>query len=222
MPTTSGKKIPFLFSLRTLYIISQAALLEKRMPWKSPSEAANPTAMARSKSGAKSIRGQISAPIPIADPIDNGFADRTYTDLSREPTHLSSNTGSADAAVDRPIRVVPTAPAENTSSAVRASRSEAVTKRLSVDGTPQRGSLPPTGKRLSKSQSKPSAAPERKRSPIRNAIGRLFGRKKKTVSQLTEPYEPAQRASAPPPNAVSIGCTCSSLLAFANNVVEQD
>ncbi|KAM3540123.1 hypothetical protein ARSEF1564_006962 [Beauveria bassiana] len=68
--------------------------------------------------------------------------------------------------------------------------------KVTIDETAARNPTPEAGRRLSKTQKKDT--PVRKRSPIRNVIGRLFGRRKKTPSQLTRTPEPAQRSSAPP------------------------
>ncbi|KAJ4144953.1 hypothetical protein LMH87_003820 [Akanthomyces muscarius] len=140
--------------------------------------------MARAKLGAKSIRGQISAPIPVPDSYEEHV----------EPTQLHQ---SREAAQQLGSRSKPQN--QNTKTADDStvlSKVQSGAQRVTIDKAADRSPTPEAGKRLSKSLAK--EAPVRKRSPIRNVLGRLFGRRKKTPSQLTTASEPVHRSSAPP------------------------
>lgn len=152
------------------------------MPWKSSSSSVTerPKAMAKPKPGNKSIRGQISAPIPVADSSVGEFAEPKQLPIQAQDVnrnYLPNNTGEVTA----PSRVA----------------SAAATQRVTISEASNHTNAPEGSKRLSKTQAKEPSA--RKKSPIRNALGRLFSRRKKTASQLTTASEPAQRSSAPPP-----------------------
>lgn len=146
--------------------------------------------MARAKLGAKSIRGQISAPIPVPDSYEE-HVESTQLHQSREAAQQlgsrskpqNQNTKTAD---DSTVL----------------SKVQSGAQRVTIDKAADRSPTPEAGKRLSKSLAK--EAPVRKRSPIRNVLGRLFGRRKKTPSQLTTASEPVHRSSAPPQQVVII------------------
>ncbi|OAQ98733.1 hypothetical protein LLEC1_06979 [Akanthomyces lecanii] len=156
------------------------------MPWKSSSSsaAAQPNAMARARPGAKSIRGQISAPIPARDSYEE-HVEPTQLHQSREGTQqLGSNTIPKN---------------QNTETADHStvlSKVQTGAQKLTINKTADRSPTPNAGKRLSKIQE--NEAPVRKTSSIRNVLGRLFGRRKTTPSQLTTASVPVQRSSAPP------------------------
>ncbi|KAJ6784374.1 hypothetical protein PWT90_05898 [Aphanocladium album] len=149
------------------------------MPWKSASSSVTgrPKTMVKSKAGGKSIRGQISAPIPVANSLVGEFAEPKQLPVQArdfDPSHRGNS--------EEPV-------------ASANAQSGATTQRVTIDQGASLGA-PEGPKRLSKVQTK--EPPVRKKSPIRNALGRLFNRRKKTVSQLTTESEPAQRSSAPP------------------------
>ncbi|XWW97153.1 hypothetical protein V2A60_005134 [Cordyceps javanica] len=165
------------------------------MPWKSSSSsvAAKQKPMARSKPGGKSIRGPISAPIPFTDSYQYGeFAGPVQLHQSREGAQkLVSNSESRQ---PQGFGQSQTAKAANDSAVL--SKVQSGSQRVIIDTSAAQNPPHEASKRSSKSQTKDS--PARKRSPIRNALGRLFGRRKKTTSQLTTSSEPIQRSSAPP------------------------
>lgn len=160
------------------------------MPWKSSSSsaAAKPKPMARAKPGAKSIRGQISAPIPVPESYEE-YSEPTQQHQSREASQHDGRNMPQN-------HITKTADDSTIISKVQSGA-----QRVTVDKSADRSPTPEVGKRLSKLQAK--EAPVRKRSPIRNVLGRLFGRRKKTPSQLTTASEPV-RSSAPPQQMVII------------------
>ncbi|KAJ3473584.1 hypothetical protein NLG97_g10232 [Lecanicillium saksenae] len=133
--------------------------------------------MAKSKPSGKSIRGQISAPMPVTDPLVGEFAQPKQFPIQAQDFGPSQ----------------PGKPSEEPVAA-SVTQPEATTQRVTIDQGASLGASGPP-KRLSKIQTKEPQA--RKKSPIRNALGRLFSRRKKTVSQLTTQSEPAQRSSVP-------------------------
>ncbi|KAM3444031.1 hypothetical protein NHJ13734_001630 [Beauveria thailandica] len=163
------------------------------MPWKASSSPAAATSkpMGKSKPAATSIRGQISAPIPVADSYGH-LSEPKQIHLSQQAAQHGSNI--------RPRQAQGFDQNHTTNAADNStppSQVQSVDQRVTIDETAARNSTTPeVGRRLSKTQKKD--APVRKRSPIRHVIGRLFGRRKKTPSQLTTTSEPAQRSSAPP------------------------
>jgi hypothetical protein len=132
------------------------------MPWKSASGAkSGKTGPMRSKS----IRGQISAPIPIPDPLEEELvgerqgASQNQANAAPGPTNNS------------PPRSLPGTGARNS-----AGRS---TNPSSIVSTSDRGAS-----RSSKSQAK--TQPERKKSTIRTVFSKLFGREKKAASRTSK------------------------------------
>lgn len=154
--------------------------------------------MARSKSGSKSIRGQISAPKPLDDSLVAEFTEPNHLELSREQTQLSRTASSqlhADGRIHHANDISPS------TTAVQAYQGTA--QRVEFNDIDYNNAAQESGKRLSNLQTKPP--PPRKRSPIRDALSRLFGRRKKTASQLTTVSEPSpQRTSAPLQQVVNI------------------
>ncbi|OAA67524.1 hypothetical protein ISF_03700 [Cordyceps fumosorosea ARSEF 2679] len=164
------------------------------MPWKSSSSsvAAEPMPMARSKSGAKSVRGQISSPIPVPDPYMEFPESPQVPQFTDEAQQAGSNSNPRHARFDQNQR------AKTPDDYAALSKVQSGTQRGTMDTSATQSSTQDAGKRLSKEKAKD--VPARKRSPIRNVLGRLFGRRKKTTtSQITTTPEPTpQRSSAPP------------------------
>ncbi|KFA73566.1 hypothetical protein S40288_09455, partial [Stachybotrys chartarum IBT 40288] len=171
------------------------------------------TSMARSQTGSQSIRGRISSPIPIPNPMDDQhpvpdppsvhIAPALASEVNDTPSELPRRDKSASPMMPSPgprstlisnrspepeallSSSVPSGMAhESASPVLRTSPPNAVRySTMSVSaGTEQSGN--------SKDQ------PQRKKSSLRGALGRLFGRKKSTPSPESNP-----RASRkPPPN----------------------
>lgn len=132
------------------------------MPWKSASGAKS------SKTGpmrSKSIRGQISAPIPIPDPLEERPAEESQAASQEQANTAPGRTNNS------PPRSLPGTGARNS-----AGHS---TNPSSVVSTSDRGN-----NRFSKSQMK--AQPEKKKSTIRTVFGKLFGRDKKAASRTSK------------------------------------
>lgn len=150
------------------------------MPWKSASGAGS------GKTGAmrsKSIRGQISAPIPVPDPLEQDVVDNLQGVPSNQ---LHSVSGQSDSS---PPRSRP-----NTTLRQSAGRS--------TNPSSMASSVGPGGSRLSKSQ--PSGQPERKKSTLRKVFGKLFGKREKTPSRTSKssygdaPLHPQHRSVSRP------------------------
>lgn len=180
------------------------------MPWKSSSPTAigRQKTMARSKSGSRSIRGQISAPKPLDDSLVTEFAEPNHLELSREQTHLSRTASSqlhADSQIHHANDISPSTTAVQTY--------QGAAQRVGFNDINYNNTTQESGKRLSNSQTKPPTP--RKRSPIRDALSRLFGRRKKTASQLTTVSEPPpQRTSAPLQQMVNMITAALNVNAF--------
>ncbi|EGX94054.1 hypothetical protein CCM_02325 [Cordyceps militaris CM01] len=168
------------------------------MPWKSSSSsmAAKPKPILRSKSTAKSIRGQISAPIPVADSYAE-FSEPMQLHPSRDGAQQLD--GNSNPRQEQDFDQSQISKAAEDSAVL--SQVQSGPQRVTIDNSAAPNPVHEASKRLSKSQTKD--APARKRSPIRDVISRLFGRRRKTASQLTTASEPAQRSSAPPQHMVT-------------------
>ncbi|KAM0738828.1 hypothetical protein ACQRIT_006565 [Beauveria bassiana] len=147
--------------------------------------------MGKSKPAAKSIRGHISSPIPVADSYSH-ISEPTQMHFAQQAAQHDSNIRPRQVQGFDQNHIINAADNSTPSSQVPSGAPKVMT----IDETAARNLTPEAGRRLSKTQKKDTAV--RKRSPIRDVIGRLFGRRKKTPSQLTRTPEPAQRSSAPP------------------------
>ncbi|KAK2599000.1 hypothetical protein QQS21_005534 [Conoideocrella luteorostrata] len=182
------------------------------MPWKPPSGGSGH----RPRTGSKSIRGQISGPIPIPNPLDEEFPIRGQQVAIATPTVIS-NMGEDDKEMGFGHQVVnlePIAPhyasgssgsgnsscpnqPSDLSSSTPAPRS--VSQKSSTRTPSQlRQSLPLSETESKKDKRDSQVKPQRKKSTIRSAFSKLFGRKKKT--QAVEETKSSQRniASANP------------------------
>ncbi|OAA43186.1 hypothetical protein NOR_04553 [Metarhizium rileyi] len=165
------------------------------MPWKSAPGGDGQ----KSRAASKSIRGQISAPIPISDPLDEEFpmrnqtlrttgtAEATPSDTDLIPQESSNNNqgqhktdlrttsvGNAEPLITRYHQQ----PDISSSFSARTS-----TMRKSSASQPSRFTRvldQEDGRDSQASQASQASQPQRKKSTIRSALGKIFGRKKKT------------------------------------------
>ncbi|KAI9166944.1 hypothetical protein HJFPF1_03059 [Paramyrothecium foliicola] len=183
-----------------------------KKPWKAAAPGAGNTpvptsGMVRSKTGQESIRGRISSPIPIPNPLDEEFPMRNpgtgiatttgseAADGKPQPQQLRPENGGPAMAPPHVPPAVPPAvppPAPGTSSASPDSDAPAPTPvRVSMaQSTPPRRATTSAFRHSTISvesgqTGSTKAQPQRKKSTLRGALGKLFGRKKKTSSQGT-------------------------------------
>jgi hypothetical protein len=146
---------------------------------------------ARSRSDQSNIRGRISGPIPITTPLDDDFPIRNplpEEGLGRAPVSQSSEpeaSGQGNLSNQTPPQSIH-----------MRSRSSPVgpTGLRAASGQKQRET--PTAVRQSAfsiGTSGSKSSPQRKKSFLRGAIGRLFGRKKKGTSQIAEHSDDSNR-----------------------------
>ncbi|KAJ9142218.1 hypothetical protein NKR23_g7493 [Pleurostoma richardsiae] len=170
-------------------------------PWKSPPGAGRP------KTGHQSIRGKISGPIPIPSPMDEEFPTRKPGAGIASPTPLESKevdqqrqpqppqaagipvaagvsgsrTDVPQASQPEPTSVVPPAPpagpgpADASGSGGPAPQSSPPRHRTNPSGTLRYSTVSASTNNTSQA----GARPERKKSALRGALSKLFGRKKK-------------------------------------------
>lgn len=188
------------------------------MPWKAASGGA---AKARTRDGSKSIRGQISGPIPISNPADDEFPIRDQAeDEFPEEFPMRQSAAYRPSTMERQSRIIDEynsatresaavqqqddsrfpveAPDQfynsSTDTDASSNRPVAASSAASRPGPPQR--LPqsksaPSAGRLRESMATMTSGkagqsddtPKRKKSTLRSAFGRLFGRKKKRESK---------------------------------------
>lgn len=173
------------------------------MPWKAGAGGAAPSP--RPRTGNKSIRGQISGPIPIPDPMDDEFPMRDPGATRATPLdgdEIAVNDAKADTQAlehdqRRQLANTPLANPPRTEATgsvhddieafldtARPKSRSASTRRES----PKRVTKPARDQRASAMSSDTTQArggkegPQRKRSTFRSALSRLFGRKKKKNS----------------------------------------
>ncbi|KAG7133719.1 hypothetical protein HYQ45_008148 [Verticillium longisporum] len=176
-------------------------------------------AASRPKTG-QSIRGKISGPIPIPTPTDDEFPMRNpgtgiATPLSTEDRERQLQT-EAGHQTSAPFTQPEAVPTRNTDSVMAPSGSGSVTGSASGSGTgsahthqiprgspqSQRRTNPPSTLRHSvvseatENTNNGKDKPQRKKSTLRGAFSKLFGRRKKTTS-LSAPPERASTYDSP-------------------------
>ncbi|EFQ26320.1 hypothetical protein CGRA01v4_05432 [Colletotrichum graminicola] len=172
--------------------------------FKSPNQSPAPGALPRSQTG-QSIRGKISGPIPIPSPSDDEFPMRNpgtgiattlaaAADMKEQqllPPQAEPRAGSIVSVAQPEVT-----PAPRTDSVVAPARS-ARSRSASPPASATHGNSPQSQRRTNISSNLRYSAvsassgqtgesrdrPQRKKSTLRGALGKLFGRKKKTGSQ---------------------------------------
>lgn len=145
---------------------------------------------ARSRSDQSKIRGRISGPIPIATPLDDDFPMR-----SQPPEDTV-----APASLSQSHELEPPAHGEQRhqtppQSIHMRSRSSPVGPTGLRSASGQKREIPTAVRQsaFSIGTSGSKSSPQRKKSILRGAIGRLFGRKKKGTSQAPEQSDESSR-----------------------------
>lgn len=165
------------------------------MPWK-PAAGGNGH---RARAGSKSIRGQISGPIPIPDPLDEEFPMReqavVIAGAGNDPSPDDASLAFQEPGSSNPSHQVARFRTASSSiiepSALR-QQSEVSSSGPALTTTTMRKSATPSSQlnqfsRISEQNDSRDNKPERKKSTIRSALSKLFGRKKKV-----EPKEKAR------------------------------
>jgi hypothetical protein len=196
-----------------------------KKPWRSATgstatESPGPRAsLVRSQTGSKSIRGRISSPIPIPNPLDDDYPMPMSNAPSAAPT-TAPNPDADDTAPDVPAAESPaptsTAPQTTVRTTIFSDRSQEPDKTASTSTysttvaqpiTPQPRNDTLSGVRYSlisaesgtEQSSNSKENHQRKKSTLRGALGRLFGRRKNTPSTDTA----NARLSRKPPSSIS-------------------
>lgn len=147
-----------------------------------------PTTTTRSMTG-QSIRGKISGPIPIPNPIDDEFPMRnpgtgiatpvTAGDMQQQQMNPPPQ---AEPAAGRPVSVPhpePSQAAPSTSGSSPTSATHAPSPQSQRRANLRYSTVSASSEQTGASRDRP----QRKKSTLRGALGKLFGRKKKTGSQ---------------------------------------
>lgn len=144
---------------------------------------------ARSRTDLGSIRGRISGPIPIPSPLDEDFPMRNKhpEDVAPTSAYLSQEPGTPSRGENRNH----TPPQ---SIHVR-SRSSPIGPTVLRSANGQKRDTPATLRQsaFSIGTSGSKTSPQRKKSILRGAIGRLFGRKKNSTSQAAQQSDESSR-----------------------------
>lgn len=163
-------------------------------PGTPPTAAAVAAARLRTRTGSKTIRGQISSPIPIPDPADDEFPilpGRVSTISSGSPVAALTNGNSNDYETqpwESPLQhsITNHSTAQDSASIPSQTPSEA-----------RRRHSPERHVNSSSPLARPTTSPDlplkahgrnghqRKKSTLREALSKLFGRKKKGISQTS-------------------------------------
>lgn len=197
---------------------SQSPSSNVKNSWKpssvSPNDAERPLSPARSKSDLGNIRGRISGPIPISSPLDDDFLVRHQSQengavstlasqsqaLDLEPVekglpNTSPSTPKPDKNVSHVSRSSPEA-VQNTQRALHMrSQSSPIGAGGPRTGNAQKHATIPNVRQstFSANTSSSKNLPQRKKSTLRGAIGRLFGRKKKNIGEAASSSDGSQR-----------------------------
>ncbi|KAG5937356.1 hypothetical protein E4U59_004410 [Claviceps monticola] len=156
------------------------------MPWKSSAGGAIRRPRTRPRTWSKSIRGQISNPIPIVDPLDNNLFTRD------RPSTANNLEAEQHAVVDDADTVSRQTPESRDQIGTRyTSESSRTTDHCTLESQlpdapsplAARTSISPTSSAGGRKdgRSGQSQAHQRKKSVIRSALGRLFGRRNKAL-----------------------------------------
>lgn len=189
-----------------------------RRPWRSetPAErpAPSPSSHTRSKTESRSIRGRISGPIPIPNPLDEEVAMRNRTPSangtldafnfaaepdSTKPEHRASPPHRRQLSTTPPgapqcrVQVVPEVRTDRDSPEVPRGSPDTLRKEHKrTQSLGLRVSAFSLGSNVATKDS-----PPRKKSSLRGALSKLFGRKRNTGSQASTSARPTPEGSDP-------------------------